>query len=364
MIKSFLKNQIVLSIALFLAVITSFISFPKIEYIDFKVLILLFNLMLVIAALNSLKALEKGAVILLKKCKTYKMVSIMLVGMTFIAAMFITNDVALITFVPFAITVGKKGNIKIMKIVILQTLAANLGSAFTPMGNPQNLFIYSYYNMGAIEFLKTTLPIMSLGIIFLGVLIVTMKNEKIDFKVEDVKLEKVYKFLITVLLFFIVILSVFNIINYKFVVILTVIGICTIDIKLLFKVDYSLLVTFIGFFIFIGNISQINTIKLFMRNILNSGQRTYIWSIILSQVISNVPATMLISGFSKCGKELLLAVNVGGMGTIIASLASVISYKIYTKEYEGEGNNYLKIFTLYNLLGLMIFIPIIFLFIK
>ncbi|GAA0125164.1 anion transporter [Clostridium sp. CTA-19] len=364
MIKNFVRNQVVLSIAVFLALITSFISSPKIEYIDFKVLILLFNLMLVVAALNSLKALEKGAVILLKKCKTYKMVSIMLVGMTFIAAMFITNDVALITFVPFAIIVGKKGNIKIMKIVILQTLAANLGSAFTPMGNPQNLFIYSYYNMGAIEFLKTTLPIIILGIIFLGILIGIMKNEKIDFKVEDVKLEKVYKLLITLLLFLIIILSVFNIVNYKFAFILTVIAICVIDRKLLFKVDYSLLITFIGFFIFIGNISQMNAIKVFMGNILNGGQKTYIWSIILSQVISNVPATMLVSGFSEYGKELLLAVNVGGMGTIIASLASVISYKIYTKEYESEGNKYLKIFTVYNLLGLIIFIPIISLLIK
>ena len=126
------------------------------------------------------------------------------------------------------------------------------------------------------------------------------------------------------------------------------------------KVDYSLLITFIGFFIFVGNISTLDSIKTFMENMLNSGKSTFISSILSSQIISNVPATMLLSGFTNHFKELLLGVNIGGMGTLIASLASVISYKIYTSEFNGVNNKYLKIFTFYNILGLVIITPLVY----
>lgn len=359
----FIKKEIVLIIAMILAIGTSFISLPKIEYIDFKVIILLFNLMILVAGFNDLKVLDSIATSLLKRCTSLKSLTYMMVFLTFFSAMIVTNDVALITFVPLTLIIGKKANINILKAVIFQTLAANLGSALTPMGNPQNLFIYSYFNINILEFLKITLPLVLLSVIFLIFIIFREKRESISFKVEKIKIENKRGIIIYSVLFFITLLSVFHLIDYRISFVITIISIISFNKNLFKKVDYSLLITFVAFFIFIGNISSMSEIKEFMINILSSEKSTFISSIISSQFISNVPATMLISAFTPYYKGLLLGVNIGGLGTIIASLASVISYKLYLNEYPSNGGNYIKKFTLYNILGLVIIVFILYFFI-
>lgn len=359
----FIKKEIVLIIAMILAIGTSFISLPKIEYIDFKVIILLFNLMILVAGFNDLKVLDSIATSLLKRCTSLKSLIYMMVFLTFFSAMIVTNDVALITFVPLTLIIGKKANINILKAVIFQTLAANLGSALTPMGNPQNLFIYSYFNINILEFLKITLPLVLLSVIFLIFIIFREKRESISFKVEKIKIENKRGIIIYSVLFFITLLSVFHLIDYRISFVITIIAIISFNKNLFKKVDYSLLITFVAFFIFIGNISSMSEIKEFMINILSSEKSTFISSIISSQFISNVPATMLISAFTPYYKGLLLGVNIGGLGTIIASLASVISYKLYLNEYPSNGGNYIKKFTLYNILGLVIIVFILYFFI-
>ncbi|MGL5651939.1 MAG: SLC13 family permease [Paraclostridium sp.] len=344
-----------------LAIITSFISSPKLSYIDFKVLILLFNLMVVVAAFKELKVLDSITISLLRKCSTYTAISFSLVFVTFLASMLVTNDVALITFVPLSIVVAKKSDINVLKIVILQTLAANLGSSFAPMGNPQNLFIYSFYNLDPSDFFKITAPLVILSVLFLSVIILKSKKIKLDLDLEDVEIENKKDVIFFSILFAIILLSVFHIVDYRLAFIITLLTVLILNKKLLTQIDYSLLLTFIGFFIFIGNISTMNSIRSFMMGILNSPQSTFITSILSSQVISNVPATMLLSGFTNNFKELLLGVNIGGMGTLIASLASVISYKIYTNEFKADNSTYLKYFTFYNVLGLIITIPIVYL---
>lgn len=359
----FIKKEIVLIIAMILAIGTSFISLPKIEYIDFKVIILLFNLMILVAGFKDLKVLDSIATSLLKRCTSLKSLIYMVVFLTFFSAMIVTNDVALITFVPLTLIIGKKANINILKAVIFQTLAANLGSALTPMGNPQNLFIYSYFNINILEFLKITLPLVLLSVIFLIFIIFREKRESISFKVEKIKIENKRGIIIYSVLFFITLLSVFHLIDYRISFVITIIVIISFNKNLFKKVDYSLLITFVAFFIFIGNISSMSEIKEFMINILSSEKSTFISSIISSQFISNVPATMLISAFTPYYKGLLLGVNIGGLGTIIASLASVISYKLYLNEYPSNGGNYIKKFTLYNILGLVIIVFILYFFI-
>lgn len=357
----FLKKEIVLVIAIVLAITSSFISIPKLSYIDFKVLILLFNLMIAVAAFKELKVLDSIAIGLLKKCNTYTSISFALVFITFIASMIVTNDVALITFVPLSIVIARKANIDVLKIVIFQTLAANLGSSFTPMGNPQNLFIYSYYDLSPIDFLKITLPIVILAIVFLSILIIKDKKMKLKLDLSDVIMENKKDVILFSLLFVIILLSVFHLIDYKITFIITIVTVLILNKRLFKEVDYSLLLTFTGFFIFIGNISTMDVVRNFMENILNSEKSTFISSILASQIISNVPATMLLSGFTNHFKELLLGVNIGGTGTLIASLASVISYKIYTSEFKDNNDRYLSKFTLYNVLGLGVFVPMIYL---
>lgn len=357
----FLKKECVLVIAVTLAILSSFISIPKLSYIDFKVLILLFNLMVVVAAFKELKVLDSIAIGLLKKCNTYTSISLALVFITFISSMIVTNDVALITFVPLSIVIARKANINVLKIVIFQTLAANLGSSFTPMGNPQNLFIYSFYNLSPIDFFKITLPIVILAVLFLVLLVFKDKKMNLSLDLEDVKIDNKRDVYLFGGLFLIILLSVFHVIDYKVTFLITVIMVLILNKKLFSQVDYSLLITFIGFFIFVGNISTMDVVKNFMEGILNSPKSTFLASVLSSQVISNVPATMLLSGFTDHFKELLLGVNIGGMGTLIASLASVISYKIYASEFGND--NYMKSFTFYNILGLVIFVPIAYIFI-
>ena len=357
----FLKKECVLVIAVTLAILSSFISMPKLSYIDFKVLILLFNLMVVVAAFKELKFLDSIAIGLLKKCNTYTSISLALVFITFISSMIVTNDVALITFVPLSIVIARKANINVLKIVIFQTLAANLGSSFTPMGNPQNLFIYSFYNLSPIDFFKITLPIVILAVLFLVLLVFKDKKMNLSLDLEDVKIDNKRDVYLFGGLFLIILLSVFHVIDYKVTFLITIVMVLILNKKLFSQVDYSLLITFIGFFIFVGNISTMDVVKNFMEGILNSPQSTFLASVLSSQVISNVPATMLLSGFTNHFKELLLGVNIGGMGTLIASLASVISYKIYASEFGND--NYMKSFTFYNILGLIIFVPIAYIFI-
>lgn len=357
----FLKKECVLVIAVTLAILSSFISMPKLSYIDFKVLILLFNLMVVVAAFKELKFLDSIAIGLLKKCNTYTSISLALVFITFISSMIVTNDVALITFVPLSIVIARKANINVLKIVIFQTLAANLGSSFTPMGNPQNLFIYSFYNLNPIDFFKITLPIVVLAVLFLVLLVFKDKKMNLSLDLEDVKIDNKRDVYLFGGLFLIILLSVFHVIDYKVTFLITIVMVLILNKKLFSQVDYSLLITFIGFFIFVGNISTMDVVKNFMEGILNSPKSTFLASVLSSQVISNVPATMLLSGFTNHFKELLLGVNIGGMGTLIASLASVISYKIYASEFGND--NYMKSFTFYNILGLIIFVPIAYIFI-
>lgn len=357
----FLKRECVIVIAVTLAILSSFISIPKLSYIDFKVLILLFNLMVVVAAFKELKVLDSIAIGLLKKCNTYTSISLALVFITFISSMIVTNDVALITFVPLSIVIARKANINVLKIVIFQTLAANLGSSFTPMGNPQNLFIYSFYNLSPIDFFKITLPIVILAVLFLVLLVFKDKKMNLSLDLEDVKIDNKRDVYLFGGLFLIILLSVFHVIDYKVTFLITIVMVLILNKKLFSQVDYSLLITFIGFFIFVGNISTMDVVKNFMEGILNSPKSTFLASVLSSQVISNVPATMLLSGFTDHFKELLLGVNIGGMGTLIASLASVISYKIYTSEFGND--NYMKSFTFYNILGLIIFVPIAYIFI-
>ena len=352
----YIKQDVVLTSAVILAIISSIFSRPKLAYIDFKVLILLFNLMVVVATFKELRVLDYIATAILKKCHTYTTISLALVSITFVLAMFVTNDVALITFVPLTLIIAQKAKCDPMKIVIFQTLAANLGSSLTPMGNPQNLYIYSFYKMTPTMFISTMMPMTVLATLVLAIFI--LKDHK---KIEAINIEMITlgdkkQIIIFSLLFVVIVLSVFQVLDYRIVCAMTIISVLIIDKKLLKKIDYSLLVTFVGFFIFIGNLSAMEPIKNFMQMLLSTGKETFWVSLVASQVISNVPATMLISGFTPYYKELLLGVNIGGMGTLIASLASVIAYKQYIKEYPEQAKLYMRNFIQYNAVGLMIFV--------
>ncbi|WP_139903927.1 SLC13 family permease [Clostridium thermarum] len=347
------KKETVFVVSVIIAVLTCFVNTPKLEYIDFKVVISLFNLIIVVSAFQQLKLLDKIAVAILKKCSNRRTVAYVLTAVTFAASMLLTNDVALITLVPLTIIIGKRSDINPLEIIVVQTLAANLGSSLTPIGNPQNLFIYSCFNVDTLEFLKAGALVAGIGIIALVVINFFMKKDKLRYNLEEIEIKDKKKLCLFIALFICIFLSVFRIIDYRIMLIITILVTLLADRSLFVKVDYYLLLTFVTFFIIVGNISSIEPIRHAAERLLSGDSASYLSSIIISQFISNVPAAVLLSGFTSSWRPIMLGVNVGGMGTLIASLASVIAYKLYVKSFNNS-KAYLTKFHIYNFISLII----------
>lgn len=353
-IKSFLKQESVLCVAVLLGIVSSFFHKPQLNYIDWDVLSVLLALMLVVAGLKSIRFLDWLAVELLNRCNSYRRIVFALVGITYVSSMFVTNDVALITFVPLALVIGLTIKMDMGRVIILQTLAANLGSMLTPPGNPQNLFLYSHYDYTAWSFFKVMLLPSVLSVIFIYLAILQLKDKKITLSLPklqepDKKLTYIYLGLL--------LLNIGAVMHWldKMVALgITAIVILALARRLFVQVDYSLLITFIGFFVFIGNISHTDVAVYLQQSALGTAAGTYLAGLAASQFISNVPAAMLLAGLTSEADALLLGVNIGGLGTLIASMASVISYKLFAAEHPYQAGTYLRMFLFYNFLGLAV----------
>ena len=353
-VKMWIKQELVLTIALLLGCVSSFFNTPKMHYIDWDVLAVLWALMVVVAGLKTVKFLDWTAIELLNRCATYKQVVIALVGLTFVSSMFVTNDVALLTFVPLALVIGKTIKMDMPRVVILQTLAANLGSMFTPPGNPQNLFLYAHYGYSALGFFKVMFLPTVLSVIYIGVIIYFKRNHPLQLELPalerpDRKLTTIYLVLLALNVG-----AVLHLLDKYIALAITAIVVLVVNRKLVKQVDYSLLLTFIGFFVFIGNISNTSVVSYLRDHVLGTTEGTYLAALVSSQFISNVPAAMLLAGLTREADALLLGVNIGGLGTLIASMASVISYKLFAAEHPYQAGGYLRMFLFYNFVGLVL----------
>ncbi len=352
----FIKKETVLIISAMLAVFSMFFVPPSlryIEYIDLKTISLLFCLMTVMAGLREIGVFSALANTLLKKTKNFRTVSLILIMLCFFTSMLVTNDVALITFVPFAIEVVKKSDKSkfMVPIVVLQTIAANLGSMLTPVGNPQNLYLYSLSGMSLGEFVLLVLPYTAISLVLLVIANFTIKSSAVEYKAEKTEFSpKLTVFYIV--LFLVCMLTVANVLEYWVTFAVVTVAMLIINRKLLLKVDYSLLLTFIFFFIFIGNMSNVDAFRNAVSHLL--GGREILMSVLSSQVISNVPAAVLLSGFTDNVKDLIVGTNIGGLGTLIASMASLISYKIFAAEMPRQKRKYFWQFTLWNVVFLVV----------
>ncbi|NLT95154.1 MAG: anion transporter [Clostridia bacterium] len=349
------KKEPVFGISLLLAVATQVFVPVNPGVIDWKVIITHFNLMAVIVALEKYKVLDNISRGLIGRFDNLRYLSMGLIILTGVSAMLVTNDVALLTLIPVTLMIGKRCNFNPAWLVILQTLAANLGSSLTPMGNPQNLFLYEYYHLGAWEFIKLLFPLVLAGLIFSLVLAFKVPQIPITYRDEEQKDITSSKRSIFYLVFFMVtILSIFRLIDYRLMFVCTLLVIFILDRDLFLKIDYYLLGTFGAFFVFVGNLTQIfNDINNVINMLMAGNGHTFFLGVVFSQLISNVPAAILLANFSGQYQELLWGVNIGGMGTLVASLASLISYKLYTKDYSAK--DYLIKFHIVNFAGLIFF---------
>ena len=347
----FIKGEVVLVISLFLAIASCFVVLPSkdyIEYIDFKTLVLLFSLMAVTSGLGRMGVFRVLAEKMLKYVKSFRMLSLTLSLLCFFSSMLITNDVALITFVPFTLIILNMTDKKEKAIILvtLETVAANLGSMATPIGNPQNLYLFSKYEMSMGDFFSAILPYALLSLVLVAVFSLFLGKEKITFSSEKSELSFDKKLIIYGALFVLALLSVFRVVDYRILLVISLAVVLIFDRETIKHIDYSLLLTFVFLFVFIGNLGNISAVSEFLRSTVSG--REVATGIISSQVFSNVPAAILLSNFTENVKALLVGVNLGGLGTLIASMASLISFKLVQKDGI-KASEYILVFTLVNI---------------
>ena len=364
-VRDFMKKEAVLCIAIGLAVLSVFwqpVDKNYFGYIDWNTLMLLFCLMAAMAGFQRLGIFQKIGDFLLGAVKNTRSLLLILCFLPFFFSMLITNDVALITFVPFGMIVLQmcKKERFVIPLVVLQTIAANMGSSLTPVGNPQNLYLYSQSGAAVGDFLLWMLPYTLVTGICIGLAVLFQKKEKVEYRHQKSnavwgKKRKFY-FVSYVVMFLCCLASVSKILPPMALFFLVLVFLLVADRKILCCIDYALLGTFVAFFIFIGNLGRVPAFRDFFAGIL-TGHET-LAGVVSSQVISNVPAALLLSGFTDKWESLVIGTNLGGLGTLIASMASLISYKQIVRQYPVLKGRYFLYFTLGNVGMLLILLGV------
>ncbi len=347
---SFVKTNAVMMIALVAAIVTSIIVPPDAEYLgyfDFKTLTCLFCVLAVVCALKNISFFYIIAQHIVKQFKNLRMSVLALVYITFIGSMLIANDMALLTFLPLGyLVLSSTGKEKHMAYVfILQNIAANLGGMLTPFGNPQNLYLYTKFNIPTDEFMGIMALPFCISIVLITVLCLVIKPEPLNLDAEIPHIDP-KKTVFYLALFALSILIVFRGIPYQMGLVIIPAALMFTDRKALKMVDYPLLLTFIFFFIFAGNMARIDVVRTLMSGLME--RSTLLVSVLSCQVISNVPSAILLSQFTDNYRELLIGVNIGGVGTLISSLASLITFREYLSHNPGKASSYIAEFSAIN----------------
>ena len=346
------RRDAVLTISLCLAAVSCLAVPPTgayLSYIDWNTLIILFCLMLIVGGLRRQNFLQYIAGRLLSGVGSARRLVLTLVLLSFFSSMVMTNDVALLTFVPLGMLLLRMARLRvyICRTVALMTIAANLGSMFTPIGNPQNLYLFGLSGLSIPEFLRLTGPYTaaSAALLLLCVLF-GYRQSRLSIEVGESTPLNWRAIGVYLALFLLCVGTVGGLLPHWVLLVLVTAVLLGMDRKLFSTADYALLLTFVFFFIFVGNLKQLDQLREWISGALLGRERLV--SVLVSQVISNVPAAMLLSGYSGSIPELIIGTNLGGLGTLIASMASLISYKQVVNQYPQEKKLYFLIFTLLN----------------
>lgn len=357
----FIIKDKVLMIAWICAIISMFFVIPSkdyLTYINFKVLIIMFSLMLAVAGIYETHFFDFIATKLIEHLKSIKWIGLVIIIVTFFLGMLLTNDAVLLTLIPFTIFITKhtKKEKYAIIIIILQTIAANMGSALTPMGDPQNIYLYTFYDIPFNDFLEVTSVITLSGFILITITaLLKIPNESCELNITAPTIEW-KKFFLYLLILINALLNVLRIVPEIYTLYITILLGLSYGRHLFKKVDYQLLLTFLAFFIFTGNLGQITYIKEAISQLLNSRISVFFTALVTSQVISNVPAAVLLSTFTKplYWQPLLQGVNIGSMGTIIGSLASLITFKYVIRDYRNQVKTYLLNYSIISIIFILI----------
>lgn len=346
-----LKSSVVLIVALVAAGITCFfvpIDEEYLGYFDLDTLACLFCTLAVVAAFKNIKFFIWLADIIVRRFKNMRNIVLALVFVTYFGSMIMANDMALVTFLPLGYFVlDSCGNKKLTAFTfIMQDIAANLGGMLTPFGNPQNLYLYSYYEIPTGEFFKImALPFAAAFVMILGICLF-VKPEPAAVQSRPKNRPPVWRIATYSMLFVLSVLIVFRVFPYYWGLLAVVVALLVLDFRALLHVDYALLLTFCAFFVFSGNMARIPAVESFLGGLVAADPLAF--GALSCQVISNVPSAVLLSKFTQDYANLLVAVNIGGLGTPIASLASLITLNTYRTVQPGKTKGYVLQFLAYN----------------
>ena len=355
----FLRKNVVMLVALLAAVVTAFIVPPDrayLDYFDVKTLTCLFCVLAVVCALKNIQFFYILAKKIVQCFRNARMAILALVYITFIGSMLIANDMALLTFLPLGyLVLSSTGKQKYMAFTfIMQNIAANLGGMLTPFGNPQNLYLYTKFQIPTGEFMQImALPFIVSVVLITLCCLIFVKPEPLQVADEKVKLPP-WRTVLYLALFALAIAIVFRGISYWIGLVVIPAVLVFADRKALKEVDYPLLLTFVFFFVFSGNMARIEWVRNLFSGLLEKS--TLLFSVLSCQFISNVPSAILLSQFTENYRELLLGVNIGGVGTLISSLASLITFREYSAHNPGKSGYYIRTFSLFNFAFLMILV--------
>ena len=349
-----ITNNAFFSICLLAAAVTSLFNVPQWNYIDGKVLICLFQLMLIVKALEEYGVLSYFAIKISNYCPTERRLTLALCSIAFLLSMFTTNDVAVLTIIPILTLIAQSSGIPATLPCILITIAANLGSTATPIGNPQNLYLFSFYKMNPMSFFSASLPLCGASLLLTMALILFVRPRKIQTGLEVVPVTEKKKVSAFLLLSIPVIASIVGLIPYALSLVIVMPVAFFLRVSLLHKLDYKLLLTFVFLFIAVGNITHMPALKMEIATFVTSPLKTYVSALLLSQVISNVPSAVMLAPFTAYKHAIFYGVNIGGLGTPVASLASIISFSLFQRSFPGKKYQFAFIFLLCNFILLFV----------
>lgn len=355
-ILAYFRREVVFTVALVCA-LASFLLVPPgmhtLQGIDITTLLMLFSLMTVVAGLRRCGLFDRLSLWLAGKVSTLRSLCRVLTVACFVLAMIATNDVALLTMVPFTLLLMKKSDSRsLLLTVVLETIAANLGSMLTPIGNPQNLYLYSTGLLGGLDFLRLTWPYALLSLVLLMALGALVSRESVSAEAGTTVGLPQKQVVLYAVLSIAALLGVAKLLPVWIMALIVLIGTLLFDREVLKNVDFPLLGTFVCFFVFVATIKAYAPIRSWLEGLMAISPMAV--SLLSSQVISNVPACLLLSPFTDNAAALMLGVNLGGLGTLVASLASLISFKLYGQAKDAKKGAYFAWFTGLNLLFLVI----------
>lgn len=352
-VKTIVKDR-VFQITAIIAILSCFLARPRLADINFTTLWSLLAMMTTIQIFEHLHVLDFLAYKMSSRAHNARHLTALFVMLSFFSAMFLTNDMAVLTFIPLYLRIAKKFDLPEILPVTAITIGANQGSAMTPFGNAHNIFLMSEFKIPVTTFFTWVIPLFLIAALVLIVLVMLVPKKELPMPpAEDIRI-MMRPTVITVIVALVVFASIFNVLPAWVAALIAVIWACLVDWHIMGKVDYAIVLTFAGFFLIISNINQIPAVSNLLSAIIHTPLSVYLTSVILSQFISNVPTTVLVSNFTTHLPAIFYGTNIGGLGTLVASMCNLVAFKQYTLYSKKSHRRFLTYFMMINFVALLV----------